>query len=272
MSEGNFNDLSHTVFTAPSMVVEGGVLPVGGKMIIGGEPKIGKSMIVLRMLRDLAVGADLWGCPHFRINSPHESLYFEQEIGEQMLQQRMLQIFSQIGMPERKRVNYMSKDMSLRLDDTAGITKIHDSIKKCLPQVVVFDPISKFHLGDENSAQEMGLVAQRLDWLAGMLGHATVLIHHYSKPNFDDMRRGAQRLRGSSVFAADPDTIITIDQMTDTRLERKWKLTFQLRHAMEPDPVILRLDKPSMEIYFDGYQGKGQPIGTQAPQVSGKVK
>lgn len=270
MPEQNFNDLSHKVFQTPAMLIECGILPVKGKMILGGEPKIGKSLIVLRMLRDMAQGLPLWGVPDFKIPTPLISHYFEQEIGEQSLQARMFQTFDFVGVPmkERQRVWYTSKDTAMRLDDPNGIQLIHDKIKNVKADVTIFDPISKFHLVDENSAQEIGMVGQRLDYLTHLTGAANVMIHHLAKQSFDAMRKGAQRLRGSSVFFADVDTAIIVDIISNTAQERKWKLQFQLRHDQEPDDVILRLDKPTMEIYFDGYttrQAQRNVVGANAP-------
>jgi AAA domain len=48
---------------APSCLVEPGLLPPQGILFIGGEPKVGKSLLVANLALSLAAGADRIGFP-----------------------------------------------------------------------------------------------------------------------------------------------------------------------------------------------------------------
>ena len=49
--------------TAPACLVEPGLLPPQGILFVGGEPKVGKSLLVANLALSLAAGADRIGFP-----------------------------------------------------------------------------------------------------------------------------------------------------------------------------------------------------------------
>ena len=53
--------------TAPACLIEPGLLPPHGILFVGGEPKVGKSLLVANLALSLAAGADRMG---FAIPAP----------------------------------------------------------------------------------------------------------------------------------------------------------------------------------------------------------
>jgi hypothetical protein len=65
----------------PACLVEPGLLPPQGILFVGGEPKVGKSLLVANLALSLAAGADRIGCP---IPAPRRVLVcqFELPVGQ----------------------------------------------------------------------------------------------------------------------------------------------------------------------------------------------
>src|SRR5437868_11701579 len=62
---------------APACLVEPGLLPPQGILFVGGEPKVGKSLLVANLALLLAAGADRGG---FRIPAPRRVLICQFEL------------------------------------------------------------------------------------------------------------------------------------------------------------------------------------------------
>ena len=63
--------------TTPACLVEPGLLPLQGILFIGGEPKVGKSLLVANLALSLAAGADRLGFP---VRSPRRVLVCQFEL------------------------------------------------------------------------------------------------------------------------------------------------------------------------------------------------
>ena len=62
---------------APASLLEPGLLPPQGVLFVGGEPKVGKSLLVANLALSLAAGADRIG---FRIPAPRRVLICQFEL------------------------------------------------------------------------------------------------------------------------------------------------------------------------------------------------
>ena len=246
MQPPTFNDLTHKTIEQRDSIIQPEVLPISGMLMMTGQPKVGKSFLLLRMMRDLAAGQPLYGCPQFPIPRPVKVHLYEQEIGEVGLQKRAVELFKGMELGALQRVSYCSKDKSLRLDTEAGCHLLYDWVKEVRPEVLCFDPIKRFHDWEEQSSQHMDIVLKRMEDIAQAAGSAVVFTHHDPKPSEVLSRRA----RGSNVFTATPDSIIYIDLQRNNQRERVWKLTFELRQQEEPPPMLVRMDKATLDIQF----------------------
>lgn len=220
-----------------------GVLPVRGKLILGAPPKANKSFIAINMGLALAEGRPLFnavyksGTPVFPVIKPCRVLYIEQELGQTGLKQRLAGILLE-NRPENFFIK--TRDTALRLDTEPGIAVIRGEVAQVKPDVVIFDPLAKFHLEDENSAQGMGFVMRNLDHLIQDFGTAVIVIHHTKKPNDEYPSRGGDRLRGSSAVFADVDSLMEIERLSGESVKEPiLKLGFELRHGEPIEPVFL---------------------------------
>lgn len=260
--------------TPQPYIISRGLLPVGGKCIIAGSPKANKSFVALNLLLDIVRGRPVFGAhykngaPVMPINRPWRALYLEQELGEEGLLERLRGKNGQPGLMtgiEAKGLELYvkTKDMAMRLDLPDGRAFIEKEIAAVRPDVVIADPLSKFNLQDENSAQQMGMVCRVIDHIVDDHRCAFVVIHHISKQDPDPkrQRRGGDRLRGSSALFADVDTLIEVTRTSSEKTpEPTLKLSFELRRG-EPleDLFVRRFRDGHIELLGEQYQQELTP-------------
>jgi RecA-family ATPase len=244
------------------MLIGRGVLPVAGKVVLGGPPKSNKSFVGLNIGIALAKGLPIFGAmgadgkPLLPVYKKCKVLYLEQEIGDDGARNRLNGI---VGGELDPDIPFFikSRDMQMRLDTEEGRKLIDAEVAEVRPDVVIFDPLAKFHLLDENSAQHMGAIMRAGDKLIEKYGTALMYIHHTGKENADpDMaRRGGNRLRGSSAVFADVDTLILIDrQGASTTKEPTIKLEFEVRQDEPLDNIFVRRLKSGICQYLPPFK------------------
>lgn len=253
---------------APELVGRG-LLPVGGKLVLGGAPKSNKSYIALNMAVSLALGRPLFGgyysgeLPVFPVRKKCRVLYIEQEIGEQGLQDRLAKLA--VGLDLLGVEFYIkSRDMGMRMDTQEGIELIGAEIGQVRPDVTFLDPLAKFHLSDENSAQHMGAIMRVGDRWIEAHGTALVYIHHTGHQHPDNPRRGGDKLRGSSAVFADADSIILCERTSAASTKEPLvKLEFEIRRGAPLEDVYVKRLMDGKVIYIPtGERFKERPATT----------
>lgn len=215
-----------------------GILPKGGRMIIGAPAKSLKSMLTLNWIYDLAGGKDPLNKSEIK---PPKILYIEQEIGDTRLRERLQKIHASKGLGEALHNLYLQpKDPQFKLFKPQLIRLIRD----LKPNIIVLDPLRKFHAMSENSADEMAQVMQEIERLQAIATDnqpeetSCIYVHHTGKRNEYHDNKGADSLRGSSFIFDDVDTLAMIE-----RKGKQWlKINWTTRSSEEPDPLELRMD------------------------------
>lgn len=263
-------DFLNIEYKPEAHIIGRGVLPVAGKMIVAGSPKANKSFFVLNMMMDLVRGRRIFdatykrGIPVLPVQQPWRVLYLEQELGEQGLLERLrgteakpglLTGIEAAGLP----LYIQPRDTAMRLDTPEGRDYISQIVKDTKPDVTVFDPMAKFHLSDENSAQEMGAVLRVADHLIEDFGTAVVIVHHIGKQNEDNPRRGGDRLRGSSAIFGDVDTVCEVTRKSNEHHpEPVLELSFELRRGEPIESLFVQRRRDgSIEWLGEGYEFGG---------------
>lgn len=227
-----------------------GILPIGAKMVIGGSPKANKSWIAMNIAIDLSLGRPLFdaryknGTPVFPVSRACKVLYIEQELGDLGLQERLKGKDGKPGLLTGASTELMefmikTRDTAMRLDKDEGRDLLYQEVKSVKPDVVILDPLAKFHLLDENCSRDMEVVGRVGAHFIEDTGCSVIWVHHTSKPPIkadDNPRSGGDRLRGSSAIFADVDTVMLVDLKSSEKA---------------PEPVIL----------LDFILRRGAPIG-----------
>ena len=275
--------LSKEYVPAP-YIVGRGVLPVGGKMVLAGSPKANKSFVALNIMLDLVRGRRLFdatyknGAAVLPVNKQWRVLYLEQELGEQGLLERLKGKEGRVGLTtdiatEGLQLYVQPRDTAMRLDKPDGYDYIKNLVATIKPDVTVLDPMAKFHLSDENSAQEMGAFMRSCDHLIEDYKTSIILVHHIGKqdPDPDRQKRGGDRLRGSSAIFGDIDTLVEVSRKSNEHHpEPILELNFELRRGEPIDPLFLpRRRDGHIEWMGEGFQFGGGAVSTN---LNGRAK
>ena len=249
-------------------IIGRGILPVRGKCIIGGQPKSNKTYIVLNMAINLAAGEPIFmaqyksGAPVMPVGKKHRVLYVEQEIGSEGLRDRLRPLLGKRKHLEDLDLFIKTRDTGMRMDTPEGRERIEYELAMVKPDVVILDPLSKFHVSNENSAQEMGAIMRVGDHWIERYGTAIVYIHHTGLASFDpdNRRSGGSKLRGSSAIFADTDTFMEVVRKSSASTKEPIiKLDFELRRGEPLEPIFVkrRLDG-SVEYVETDYGGASE--------------
>jgi RecA-family ATPase len=224
------------------------LLPRGGRLLIGAPPKSKKSMLALNMAYDLAEGLPLLGLRDkdgdglWRPKRPYTVLYVENEIGQYRLKERMTQIQSaRSGDVAPSNLYFEPKGSGIMLDTPEGLGILKARIDALKPDVLVIDPLRKFHTQDEDSSTEMVKVFKTIDALQEENGLTVVMVHHAGKRSEFRDAESPESLRGSSEIFADGDTFVIVSQPAKSD-DNLLKLSFTLRSGENPRPLHLKFD------------------------------
>lgn len=249
-------------------VIGRGVLPVGGKMILAGSPKTGKSYLALNMVLDLVRGRRVFDASYqnghavLPVGRPWRVLYLEMELGEHGLLERLKGKEGRPGLmtgitADGLELYLQPRDTAMRLDTREGRDYIRQILEQIKPDVVVADPLAKFNLSNENDAQEMGAIMRALDHYVEDFKSAWIIVHHIGKQDPDPakQKRGGDRLRGSSAIFADVDTLLEVTRLSSEHtLEPILKLQFELRRGEPIEDLFIQRHRDGLISWLgDGY-------------------
>lgn len=234
--------------------IEPGILPKGGKLLFGGQAKVGKSFLMLQLAQDLALGQTPLSCPILSIPHPAKVLLVEKELATLGLQLRTKKAYkdADLGRLETN-LFYSSRDSRLRLDTVDGHSAFLQLIRTYKPEVLLLDPIGKMHARDENSNSGIAELFDVLDQLlnAGKdWGMSLIFSHHFGKPPKDPRIEhdplDPYNFRGASKWFDDPDTLVTIARTQDFHTPHLWwnlETRWTTRQSEPPPDMTFTVNK-----------------------------
>lgn len=245
-----------SMFEAPDETpdeVISAILYEGGKMIITGDSKSGKTCLSQNLAVCIASGRPWLGkyqCKQGKV------LYINLEIRKEMLKNRFKALFRELEIEATEENVGNIRPWNLRgkalpLDELAP--KIIRRARAEGPFVaIVLDPVYKVQQGDENSAESISKFCNSLDKIAEETGAAIIYDHHHPKGDMGS-RKVTDRGAGSGVFARDADAIVDISNLDPgndapdivkelMKQEKPMELSFVLRDFK---------DQPSQKIWFN---------------------
>jgi hypothetical protein len=249
-------DLLDMEFPEHNSYIEPNILTKGGTLLLGGLAKIGKSLMMLEVIRAAANCKPLFDYPAFEVPESVRCLYIEAENGLRATRERAKKIFEN---EERKiwedNFYLVSSEPLLLLDSNWGIRNFTSLLKDVRPNILLLDPISLLHNGEENSNVDIGRLYSTLNKLK-ILGKefdmAVVLAHHFGKPPYGEHRSGFDPLseynfRGASKWKDGADSIITAHRYSNIggKPYEAWKLKlrFTTRHGSPPPEMTVLVNR-----------------------------
>jgi hypothetical protein len=223
--------------------IEPGLLPPQGILFVGGEPKVGKSLLVANLALALAAGQDRAG---FRVPAARRVLICQFELPVAQFVSRlatMRRVLGPKGTP--------AADQNLLVDTRAaghllsapqGLNHFLAAAREAAAEAIVLDPLYSTHDQDENDTRSMAALCQSLLRLRDASRAALVVVHHVRKSvGRDEIGRA---FRGSSALHAVGDSYLLLARPSANLAAVE--LRFQFRYAAPLAPRLLHLEPHSL--------------------------
>lgn len=189
-------------------------------MMFGGLSGIGKTTLMLHLMKDLAEGKPLWGLPGFPVDRPARSLLVDNESGPELLVQRVKQIWAEAPDPKMLHADVMNIGQ-LGLDSEEGQSALREQVMDLGIDVVLIDPITYCFTGSIESNEEVKSVYRRfVSWMRWRKDLSIVYCHHFRKPAQEDYDpHDPYNFRGASTWVNISHCVITCRQAKRDRRE-----------------------------------------------------
>jgi hypothetical protein len=198
----------------PKMLVEG-LVPASGIGAVSGEPKAGKSWDLTHLSVCCASGKPVFG--KYAVPEPFAVFYLYLEDQEDSVNNRREAIAVGMGLDPGGAWldNWYAQARGRALDvmDMASLITLAASVLRFEREdgkkikLLIIDPLSNAHSGEEDKRDSMRVVMARLHALEEYLKLSIAFAHHSKKMSADNkgQKRGGQNMRGSSVIHAAVD-------------------------------------------------------------------
>lgn len=193
-----------------------GLITRGGIGVIGGEPKASKTWAGLDCVIAVATGTPALG--KYAVDRPGRVAYFFAEDDPGSVTKRGRALIKPRGLAcddWQDRMILQPRGRTLDLAKDLDCAILIGSARHMFPDgldLLVLDPLSDLHSGEEDKRDSMAPLMRRLRTIAAVLGCALVVVHHTSKSTADTrQRRPGQRLRGSGAVHGAVDFGIYLD-------------------------------------------------------------
>jgi AAA domain len=219
----------------PPCLVEPGLLPAQGILFVGGEPKVGKSLLVANLSLSLAAGSDRLGFP---IPAPRRVLVCQFELPIPQFVSRRATMRGAMGSAADQNLFVDTRATGHLLSAPQGLQHFLAAAQASCAEIIVFDPLYSTHDQDENDTRAMAALCQSLLRLREASRAALIVAHHVRK-SIGRYEIGTA-FRGSSALHAVGDSYLLL-----TRPSPQFntiELRFQFRYAAPQPPRLLQLD------------------------------
>jgi len=237
---------------APPCLVEPGLLPPQGILFVGGEPKVGKSLLVANLALSLAAGADRIGFP---IPAPRRVLICQFELPLLQFVSRLALMRRALGAAADQNLLVDTRASGHMLSTVQGLNHFVASAGAAAAEIIVLDPLYSTHDQDENDTRAMAALCQSLLRLRDASGAALVVVHHVRKSI--GRHEIGSAFRGSSALHAVGDSYLLLTRPSPQLATLE--LRFQFRYAAAQPPRLLELDPRTL-----WFSSSGPPPTTPA--------
>lgn len=246
--------------TPPPCLVEPGLLPPQGILFVGGEPKVGKSLLVANLALSLASGSHRSG---FSIPAPRRVLVCQFELPIPQFVDRLAIMRRAIGTAADRHLLIDTRATGHLLSAPQGMNHFLSAAQSAAAEVVILDPLYSTHDQDENDTRAMAALCQSLLRLRDASRAALIVVHHVRK-SITRYEIGSA-FRGSSALHAVGDSYMLLTRPSPQL--STVELRFQFRYAAAPPPRLLQLDPQTL-----WFSSTSPPQAAPSPQGTPRRK
>jgi hypothetical protein len=233
--------------TPAPCLVEPGLLPQQGILFVGGEPKVGKSLLVANLALSLASGSHRCG---FSIPAPRRVLVCQFELPLPRFVDRLATMRKVMGTTADQNLLIDTRATGHLLSAPQGMNHFLAAAQSAAAEVIILDPLYSTHDQDENDTRAMAALCQSLLRLRDASRAALIVVHHVRK-SITRYEIGSA-FRGSSALHAVGDSYMLLTRPSPQL--STVELRFQLRYAAAQPPRLLQLDPQTL-----WFSSSGQP-------------
>jgi len=220
-------------------LVEPSLLPDSGILFVGGEPKVGKSILVANLALALASGSSRAG---FQVSRACRVLICQFELPAVQFARRLAPMRSPIGPSADSNLFIDTRAAGHLLSAPRGLDHFLQAIGSVKADVVVLDPLYSTHDQDENDTRAMAALCQALLRLRDASQAALIVVHHVRKSV--GRHEIGSAFRGSSALHAVGDSYLLLARPAPQ--VPTIELRFQFRYAAAEPPRLLTLDTDTL--------------------------
>jgi len=220
-------------------LIEPGLLPASGILFVGGEPKVGKSILAANLALALASGQSRSG---FQVPAARRVLICQFELPVPQFAARLAPMRKPIGDTADSNLLIDTAASGHLLSAPRGVDHFLRAIRTAKADVVVLDPLYSAHDSDENDTRAMAALCQTLLRLRDASGAALIVIHHIRKSA--GRHEIGSAFRGSSALHAVGDSYLLL--VRPSPQIATVELRFQFRYSPAPCPRLLALDPETL--------------------------
>jgi len=219
--------------------IEPGLLPPQGILFVGGEPKVGKSLLVANLALALAAGQDRAG---FIVPAARRVLVCQFELPVAQFVSRLATMRRSFGAAADQNLLVDTRAAGHLLSAPQGLNHFLMAAREASAEVIVLDPLYSTHDQDENDTRSMAALCQSLLRLRDASQAALIVVHHVRKSiGRDEIGRA---FRGSSALHAVGDSYLLLARPSANLAAVE--LRFQFRYAAPLAPRLLQLEPHSL--------------------------
>lgn len=223
----------------PACLIEPGLLPQQGILFCGGEPKVGKSLLVANLALTLAAGSSRTS---FHVPAPRRVLICQFELPTEQFAARLWLMRHALGPGADDNLFVDTRSAGHLLSSSHGLNHFLAAARAATAEVIVLDPLYSAHDQDENDTRAMAALCQTLLRLRDASRAALIVVHHIRK-SVGRYEIGSA-FRGSSALHAVGDSYMLLTRPSPQL--NTIELRFQFRYAAPQPPMLLSLDPISL--------------------------
>ena len=208
-------------------------------MFCGGEPKVGKSILVTNLALALAAGSSRIG---FQIPAARRVLISQFELPTEQFAVRLAEMRKPLGSAADSNLFIDTRAAGHLLNSSQGLNHFLAAARTATAEVIVLDPLYSAHDQDENDTRAMAALCQTLLRLRDASKAALIVVHHVRK-SVSRYEVGSA-FRGSGALNAVGDSYVLLARPSSD--PNMVELRFQFRYAAASQPKLLSLDPQTL--------------------------